>query len=222
MTIFSTKGGLTYREKLDFMGKIIGTYRSSNLGLDSGFIHKFNNAYGFKDVQFSVDGGAYFDPKVPTPENYRSPESMLIRGQTFLNQPGELISFVVSGRRMLHPDKKYSYEPMDILFKFQKFLYKIFPDIRIAFDIKDENYKLSLQDYALGHFLSCYAYSEIAETEFSAPRLLKQKEIDYIMGVLSQVVEGPHKIYQAWCETCYGYDKNTPYHICVEREEENV
>lgn len=220
LTIYSTKN-TTYPEKLDFMKKLIGEYvffTGEHDYLKKGFVHKFNNSYGYKDVQEEFIDGSYLPPKVDTPDSYHTPEYLLVTGATFLNKKNELMSFIIPGRRVLHPNRKYSYEPLDMVFDFQKFLYKIFPDIRIQFELKDENFKLPLKTFALGHFMTCFAYGEMCETEFSGDRLLKAKEIKYILDVIKQVVSFEPELTQFWCDTCYGYHKDYPYHIQIDRK----
>ena len=213
----------SYPEKLNFMRKMIGEYvlfKGDEDYQKSGFISKFNNSYGYKDVQETYDGGAIIAPKIPTPDNYKTPGNLLICNATFLNKKNELMSFIIPGHKVLHPNRKYSYEPMNMLFDFQKFLYKVFPDIRIQFEIKCEDFELSLRDFALGHFMTCFAYCEICETEFSAGKMLKTNEKKYILDVISKVVSFTPTITQYWCDTCFEYHKDSPYHIQVDKKME--
>ena len=205
MTVYSTRQNVSYKEKLSFMKKLLGDY----YGLDketwerTSFIRKFNNSYGYKCV---LDDDFY---------GYESPDGLLRCNATFLNKENELITFVVENKKVVNKNERYSYETLNTLLKFQSFLYKVFQDIRIEFKLKDE-FELSLRDFALGYFMTCFAYDEHIETEFSAKEQLKQKDVEYIENIISQVVSFVPKITQFWCETCYEHDKTSPYHIQVD------
>ena len=196
---------MSYKEKLSFMQKLLGDY----YGLDketwekTSFIRKFNNACGYKCVLDDDFCG------------YESPDEMLRCNSTFLDKKNELITFIVENKKVVNKNERYSYETLNILLKFQSFLYKVFSDIRIEFKLKDE-FELSLKEFALGHFMTCLAYNEHVETEFSAKEQLKEKEIEYIEKILSETVSFVPKVTQFWCETCYEHDKTRPYHIQVD------
>lgn len=166
MTIYSTKLGLSYKDRLDIMSHITG-----EIG-NRGFIDKFNNSHGFKDIMWHVDGGSFIEAKISSPKGYLSPCTLLFRNLTFLNKDDEILSFIIPVEKIIHTDNKFSYDTVDIMFKFQKFMYKVLPDIRIEFSFVDGDFVLPFRDYALGYFVTCFAQGECVETEFAGPRLV--------------------------------------------------
>lgn len=194
LTVF-TDNEKSYKEKLQFISKM---YNEKYLGI----FMKFNNAYGFKSLINTDDNT----------EEYKTPYDLLITSLNFLNQPKELMTIIVDDTEYVHPNKKYSYNTLDILLKFQNYLYYLFPkDIKVKIEIKKE-YVLNVKQFALSYLFCCTAEGENVENEFSLPRYLKPKEKDYILNVMKQVISYEPIIYQYFCTTCYEYNKETPIH----------
>lgn len=209
MCIYSTKKGLSYKDRIKILSHIIGEYGSGK----DGFLEKFNNSYGFKDVEWHTDGGAVIEAVVESPEEYETPYVFLLTSRKFLDKPDELLTFIFDVKDVKHPVDKFSYNTLDIMLKFQKFLYKVLPDIRIEFDILEDDFKPLYKHKILGHFIFCIAESEIVDTELSGHRLLKKKEVNYILNIVKEIVSYEPVLTQFWCETCHEYHPDCPYHI---------
>lgn len=194
LTVF-TDYEKSYKDKLNFISKM---YNESY----NGIFMKFNNAYGFKHIIYSNNN----------PETYQTPYELLINNLNFLNKPKELMTIIVDDMEYIHYNKDYTYNTLDILLKFQNYLYYLFPkDIKIKIEIKKE-YTLNIKEFALSYLFTCTAEGEIVENEFSLPRFLKKKEKDYILNVMRQVVSYEPIISQNFCTTCYEHHKETPIH----------
>lgn len=212
MTIYGEKE-VSYKEKLNFMTKIIGPYNKF------GLIHGFNNAYGYKKVcdQCEKSGiGAYYEAEIKSPSTYKTPETLLICNTSFLNKEKELMSFIVDDTRFEHPIEKYTYDTLTLMIKFQNFLYMKFKNIKIEISLKEkkDNKNIPLREFALGYFMSVLCQGYYVNTEFSSNRLLKIKEILYIMNIINQLFdEVKFELSQYYCDTCASHDIEHPYHI---------
>lgn len=77
-----------------------------------------------------------------------------------------------------------------------------------------KEYRPKLKIFILDWFYRNMGLGDIYYTvELSSHRLLSQSEISFIENRLKQLYKYPFHIEQYWCETCYGYHKESPYHI---------
>lgn len=199
----------TYKQRLNFLSRLYGTTE------DFGVLVSFNNAIGFKPVSTYTStpcGGYVIEPTVPTPTEYDTPYSCLCDAMEFFDTDNEVISFVMEDKDIHHPIKQYCYNTIDILFKMGNYLQKKFCGIQITYSKVEDDYKQSLCDFILTHFWTCLAYSEFCDTTVATHRKLTPVERRKILRVISKVVDYTPSIYQEWCETCYGYHKNSPFH----------
>lgn len=213
MTVYAATN-VNYREQLDFVNKFYTYERyEAEKGPKLGILEKFSSSLGFKDLDWHyVDGGSFEDSKVKSPKGYKSPYCMLISSMYFLNKENEYISFIVEDKDEKHTDSVYDYNTLDMLLKFQQFLYKIYGSlIRIEFKFRKQG-KLDLKDWLVSHFYKVLAQGEHYDTECSVSRMLTKREKRYVLKVISNYASYIPDISQFYCETCAGYDKDNPYH----------
>lgn len=209
MTVYGNRN-MSYLERIKFVGKGYGDpycYEE-----DLGYLKKFNNALGFKKLEYNYSKHV---TEIESPDGYETPYSLLLMNKFFLNKENEIMTFVIENKRMEHPISQYSYDTFDMLIQFQKFLYKLFPqDIKIEFSI-NENVKLQDRDYVLSHFWNCISQGENVETELAIRKNLTKKDKKYILGIVQKVVSYEPEIECGLCETCFGYHPTHPYHAAL-------
>lgn len=216
MTVYGNEY-LTLKERLLFLRKFYpGRYHGN--GRNLGWLMKFNNAIGFAKVEDQPCGKGsefwhVFKPaSIETGKNYKSPYALLLVNSYFLNKPDEIVTFAIENTRIYCKDKKYSYNTMEMMIRFQNFLYKILgANIRIEFSIEKE-FNLSQRDWLLSQFLTCLAQSEICDNECAVGHATKKKDIDYIIDVFKSLGMKDLEFIQFYCETCAGYNPKAPYH----------
>lgn len=213
MSIYGVKD-VTRKEQLDFVHKMY-TYSNYNDKPKLGVFEKFANSIGYKPLDWHYSENGLIEEKVKSPKEYNSPLMLLIDKACFFNEKNELLSFVVEIKDIKHSDSKYNYNTLDMMLKFQEFVYKIYSSfVRIEFKfIKDAT--LTLRDWLLSYFYTTVAMGEVYDTECSLPRMLTKKEKKYILNVISKYVSYKPDVKQFYCETCAENDKNRPYHTCL-------
>lgn len=216
MTVYANEN-LTLKERLLILRKFYPCRGYGN-GTNLGWLMKFNNEIGFSKVEDQPCGEGWefwniLRPQsVETGESYKSPFSLLLLNSYFLNKPDEIVTFAVENTRMYCKDKKYSYNTMQMMIKFQNFLYKILGSkIRIEFSMR-KNFFISEKDWLLSRFLTCLAESEGITNECSVTHLTKKKDIRYIMNVFQSLGIKDLEFVQFYCETCSEYNPKAPYH----------
>lgn len=206
MTLYSTLP-LSYRERLAIMGKVLGTCDIW------GMTMRFNNSIGFKKVSTITEtpsGGVVHSAEIPSPDSYCTPEKMLVLAGTFCNEPNEIVSFIADNSDYVHPVSEYSYNTLEMLVRFQEYLYKQLSSVKVKISFLSEDYKQSMEEFTLGYFMTCLAYADNCETEFSGSRFLSKKGKDRILEVIKQVVDYEPVITQYLCETCRSYHPDHP------------
>lgn len=207
MTIFGSRP-MSYKERLEYAGKAFIEHYTGQKSI--GYIEKFNNAYGFKKLEYDEKTHV---TEIESPDGYHSPYSLLLLNRYFLNKKNEISTFIIENEMMEHPIEEYTYNTMSMLISFQSFLYKVFPnDIRIEFSETDE-IELSAKARILSHFWNCASESECVDTEMAIGHLITKKEKKYILNVMSQVLSYEPEIRCWLCETCFEYHPERPYHI---------
>lgn len=199
----------SYKERLKYLSAIYGTTEKY------GFIKKFNDAIGYKNVSYytsTPSGGRLIEPVIPTPTTYTPPKDILFKNIEFWDKEFEICTIIVENEYITHPDNKYSYNTLNILFKFIKFIKKVLPQINTSLSIIDSNYKAPLTTFAISYFTTCYAYSDNCNMEFSSHRMFTSEEKKEILKTMKKIVDFEPDIYQDYCETCYKYHKDAPYH----------
>lgn len=205
MTVYSTKE--TLKQRFHQMRSIIGKYG------EKGMLEAFNNAIGFHNVIDTVRDDKYVAKKVEGPKEYKAPYYQLLDGCTFLDKPNEIVTFVVPIKKHFYTNKKYSYDTLEMMLKLQQFLYRQMKGIHIEICMVSKFHQ-SLKEWALGRFLCLLAEGEHIDVEFSSHRLLKKKEVDYIVGKINSVTTyTTFYLNQYECETCKFYDRTHPFHI---------
>lgn len=222
MTVYSVNF-LTLKERLKVLRRFFNR-RHYNISFAKGLILKFNNSIGFADVEeqpITESPGVFYDKKVYANEDYESPYQMLLLGTYFTNKEREIVTFAVEDKRMYCTDKRFSYNPMDIMIKWQNYLYRVFDsDIIIEFSIQD-NFKMSLKNYYLSYALTCLAESEIVDNEIPLERPLSKKEAKSIERFFSKNLGIKGTVYSFWCDTCYEVNPDAPYHTSIEYDFSN-
>lgn len=180
-----------------------------------GFFSKFNNACGFKNVV--TDYVSHYPvcepPKVETPDEYLAPGDLLVRHPMIVNLTNKgLYTFYIEDGYEKHPISEYSYSHKDIAVKFYKFLRKIFPDLVIEFDFV-ESKKIPLLSRVISYFYISMEADVQYTVECSMPRLLTDDEMNRLYSILKNIVPYSFIIDQYYCETCYNWHKDSPYHI---------
>lgn len=112
-----------------------------------------------------------------------------------------------------HFDKRFSYDPIDIILKFQNFIYKIFPE-NIKIEIKYQDLNVNNKTFCLSQFYISYYVCPQADIEVALSKSLKQKEIECICRFFNKLGV-PCSIEQDWCSVCFGHNPNYPYHITL-------
>lgn len=212
MSIYALKD-VTEKEQLAFVHKMY-TYPNDNGGkVKLGVFEKFSNSLGYKPLDWHyLEGWSIKEKTVESPEDYQTPYDLMCDTISFFNEKNELASFIVEVGEMVHTDSKYSYNTLDMMLKFQEFLYKVYKGvIRIEFKLI-KSAKLSVKDWLLSHFYSTVAMGEEYDTECALPRLLTKREKKSILDTISKYVSYKADINQFHCETCASYDSTRPYH----------
>lgn len=194
--------------------KVLHTFFSDYISeRRTGLLLKFNNSLGFRDVanQFDDINGNTVWRLVDTPKDYQSPVETLLDGIYWLNDKNEVATFIVPNKDMVFD--KYGYNTLEMMIKFQSFLYKVFGDkIRIEFKLGNRP-KLSLKSKVLSYVYCTMTNGEYYCCEMSLPKFLKDKEIDYIINIMKGYVTFDPVIEQYECETCKEYHKEYPIHF---------
>lgn len=194
-----------------FMDSLYGDYLNRKYGM----LDKFNKAIGFGDlVDDYVKSYPTITPaKITSPEDYKYPSELLSEATHIDLEKKGILKFVVEDKEYKHTISKYNYSAYDILKKFEKFLSKVYSDA--VFDIQyQEKYCPKLKIVILDWFYKGMSSDDIPYTaELSSHRLLSKAEISFIENRLKQFHKSPFHIEQYWCKTCYGYHKESPYHI---------
>lgn len=180
-----------------------------------GMLEKFNKAVGYGDLDDDIvkEYPVVNSAKVKSPESYKTPLSLLYEGLHIDLEKKGILKFVLRDETFKHPIEKYSYSTYELLEKLQKFLSKVYSNV--VFEIKSQKeYRPKLKIFILDWFYRNMGLGDIYYTvELSSHRLLSQSEISFIENRLKQLYKYPFHIEQYWCETCYGYHKESPYHI---------
>ena len=207
MTVYAAKP-LSYKERLEYAGK---AYTERYTGEKSiGYLKKFNDALGYKKLEYD---DKTFSKEIDSPEGYESPYKLLLLNRYFLNRKDEIMTFMVTNKRMEHPISEYSYSTIDMMFRFQKYLYKLFPGaIRIEFEL-GERIALSDRDYVLSYFWDCISQCECVDTETAIKKKLTKKEEDYILNIMRKIVTYEPAIQCDLCDTCFDHHPDFPYHV---------
>ena len=186
LNIYSTEEDYTHLKGKTIIKKLIGDSH-----LYAGAIQKFSSAIGFSDVMDKpvIEHGFYTSSKYENPEEYLTPQQLLFSGMYFLNKPKEIVSFIVENKRMHHNLRKYSYDTLEMLVKFQSFIYKIYGDkVRLEISISS-SLKISVRDKLLSHFYLCYAESKYVDNEVMLNRFINKKETKYLIDFFSSLGE---------------------------------
>ena len=186
LTIYSTEENYSNVLGKEIIKKLIGPRQVCN-----GVIRKFSNALGFADLTGKPIIGThdYVDIKYTSPKNYLTPLNLLLESMMFFNQQKEIVSFVVENKRMYHNLRKYSYDTLEMLVKFQSFIYKIYGD-KVSLEISISNsLKISVRDKLLSHFYLCYAESKYVDNEIMLNRFVNKKETKYIVDFFNSLGE---------------------------------
>lgn len=178
-------------------------------------IEKFNNAIGFKKVIGYTDNKCIFhDAEVNSPENYKSPNEILLFGLNPCLVDNNILSVTVKKEIFEHTVKEYTYDTDTIMIKFKSFLEKIFPDLIIEMEYLDEIEKLSTPGFVLNEFFLGLDYEKVYTVEASVSRLLNKCEINHLLDTLKTITTLDISINQAYCKTCDEQSNGlTPIHI---------
>lgn len=196
LTVYSNEE-LTYKDKANYIGKAFSGKNSGGIRLN--FLEKFNNALGYQGIEET--------------ETSIKPYTCLLSGMEFLNRKNEIMTFIVDDFLYEFSDSKYTYDTLSMILKFQKFLYKIFPNqIHIELDIKEE-FTISLRDFVLSRFMIVKAEADFLIPELSIPRKLRDKEKEYILSILRHIMPVEPQIECYLCKACFKHNPETPYHI---------
>ena len=207
MTVYGSRP-MSYKERIKYAGKAFTDNYSGEKNI--GFITKFNNALGYKKLEYDEKKHIR---EIKSPDGYHSPYSLLVLNRHFFNKENEIMTFTIPDMVMKHDLDEYTYETLPMLFKFQSFLYKVFPhDIRIEFSIQPET-KYPTKVNILSYFWNCISEGECVDTELSIGHELTKNEKKYVLDVIRHVVSYEPDISCFLCSTCMGYDPDYPYHI---------
>ncbi|RHB41925.1 hypothetical protein DW886_15325 [Enterocloster aldenensis] len=207
MTVYSSRP-MSYKERLKYAAKAFT--HNYTIEKNIGYITKFNNALGFKRLEYDDEKHV---TEIESPDGYRSPYSLLLINRYFFNKENEIMTFVIPDMTMKHNLDEYTYKTLPMLFKFQSFLYKVFPnDIRIEFTIKPET-QYPTKVNILSHFWNCLSEGECVDTEMSIGHEITKNEKKYVLDVIRQIVSYEPDISCFLCEACYEYHPDYPYHI---------
>ena len=204
---FSINRIITPMERKKYITSLIGAWGQR------GTIDKFNNAIGFKAVNFDVVEHTFPSDEL-YPEVYKSPSVAILEAMRVVLEDDIVVCFDVHDENIVHPQQKYSYNTREMFSRFVKFVNKVYPEI-IVTEINPK--KNELVDKIFRHFYICFAEGDNITTECSSHRLLDEEEKKYILDNLRQITSEKIEIHQFYCETCASYDENSPYHIEIEQ-----
>ena len=209
----------TLEERLNILKKFYpGLYAQKKT---KGIILKFNNAIGFSKVvdQPCGDERNYWNILSPagikTDDSDESPYLLLMKNSFFFNKKNEVTTFVVENKHIYCEDERFSYNTMEIIMKFQKFLYKFFGlQIQIEFSFENK-FELSHRQNLLSYFITCFAESEDVNNEIAVEKQTKKKDIKYITNIFKNLGYNVEFV-QFFCETCASHHPDTPWHTLLE------
>lgn len=214
MTVYSSKK-LSLRERLVLVRRFFPNTFQGIEQFNKGLIMKFNNSVGFSDIEYQYKKSSFPNmerPKIDVDvKNYMSPYRLFICNMMFLNRPDEICSFVVDDKRMYHNNKKFSYDTLEMVLRFQNYLYQVMSDIKIEIKV-DNHFFVSQRDWLLSYFLICLSESEIVDNECALSRITREKDKNYIISVFESLGLKELEFIQFYCPTCAEYDPTCPYH----------
>lgn len=215
---FLSKKNLSNREKKAYVDKFFeedAMLHSKSKSRNQGFIHKFNNAIGFKDVVGCCDNyNRYIRPKVSSPKEYTSPDELL-KDSLRIDFDGKYIAtFTVEDKYMKHPSARYSYKTRDIILKMEKFARKVFPELEFFIEELDEVAEQTRKEFVLDNFIKGISNNIRYSVEVSLDEKLDDKEVKDIVQILNTICDFNIDISQKYCKACYEHsDGKYPYHI---------
>lgn len=208
---------LSLKSKREYINSLFSqsaTYQK-DVKRNNGFIHKFNNAIGFKPVVHNFDNfNCSPSPKIESPESYLSPKNLIFESLRTPIVSFSIFEFYIPIKQIEHPNQKYSYNTLDISNKFSDFLKKVFPELIVENELIEELPKQSLRDFAFESF-----YSQLGENinytiEFSSSEKLSDDDIAYMLPKLQLLTKDTITIAQFPCKSCTEHSGGKkPYHI---------
>lgn len=185
---------------------------------NQGFLRKFNNAVGFKDVVGYYDNyDCYIRPKVSSPKEYISPDRLL-KDSLGIDFDGKYIAtFTVEDKYIEHPSKKYSYKTRDIISKLEGFANKVFPELEFFIEELDELPEKTEKEFVLENFILGISNRMRYTVEVSLGEKLDSEEVKEILDILKTICDFDIGIRQEYCETCFeNSNGKAPYHVEVD------
>lgn len=212
MTVYSIKN-ISRKDQLKFVHKMYSYQYEDGKDLSLGVFEKFSSSLGFKPLDWHYGKqNTWIAEEIASPEGYLTPYSLLIRSTQYFNRKKELLSFIVDIKDMKHTDDKYNYNTLDMMIRFQEFLYKVYGKfIKIEFKFRS-NSNVELKDWLLGYFYTVVAQGEHYDTECSTNRRLTKREKKYVLENISEYLSYKADILQYYCETCHEHDSSSPWH----------
>lgn len=207
-------GNVSHQNRKEYLKSLYGDCYAQKFGM----VDKFVKAVGYNDIYEDMVSGfpTIHEAKIPSPEGYKMPESLLKEGLHIDLGPCNVAKFVVPLGKEEHTDKKFSYSHKVLCKKFVEFLRKVYPELKIEMELL-ENVEIPLKDFALDYFYQSMDIGGIPYcAEFSSHRLLKDNELNEVDQVLREVFKFPFEISQHYCETCAKHHADHPYHIEIE------
>lgn len=182
---------------------------------NQGFMHKFNNAIGFKSLVDSIDHfNVVTKASVESNEDYLAPYDLLMKNIRTPVDTFEILTFYIPDKRILHSNSKYDYEGKDITIKWCKFLEKVFPNLNIEYKKEYIIPKQTLREFAFEYFYLNLEKEGIYTIEFNGDQKLSQKDLAYMIPKLQGLCNEKISIAQTFCNTCKeNSDGERPYHI---------
>lgn len=209
---------MTLKERKKHIESMYGERRNyTQKKINIGFIHKFNNSIGFKPVVGHDDNyGRYYRPEVESPEDYLSPKDILFKNMRTPLDSFELLVFYIPDKEITHTIEKFTYNGSDIACKWESFLKKVFPKLKVKTNRIEEIPKQSLRDFTLEYFFRNLNNTLNYTIEFSSDELLSNEDLDYIVPKIQQFSNDTITVAQFPCKACVANtngEKN--YHIEV-------
>ncbi len=205
----SSKDASTQKMRKQLVKQLTG---DSWLG-KQGFLDKFNNALGFKPLIIDFSTNHINSPEIKSPEDYQAPRDFFLYHMYPDFSEKGLVKFIIPKQRMIHPNKKYSYGAYQMVYKFENFLKKIFPNFEIkVFDIENDN--PSMNEEIERHFFINLACEDGPDytLECASEELMTQEELEEIYSHFRELTPFSWHIEQYFCETCQKYHPEAPYH----------
>lgn len=156
--------------------------------INQGFLHKFNNAIGFKDVVgYYNNHNAYVVPKVSSPKTYISPEELLKESMRIDFDDRYIVTFMLEIKDIEHPIKRFSYNTEDMVLKLERFAKKVYPDLEFFVEKVNLAEEITYKEFILRDFVVNFYDGVRYKIEVYLDEPLNKDDLDDVSKILNSI-----------------------------------